>query len=87
MGKYVAQKTTSFLFETLSEQLFNLPRNEALEKAYKFFEVKPNASKREIDEAYRRLYLKHFPDNGGLFEDFMYVHHCMAVIKAARNEL
>lgn len=73
--------------DLLTEMIFGLPKEEALENAYKYFGLKMTASNDEINSAFRRLCQKNHPDKGGCLVEFHRTQLHMAVIKAARGSL
>jgi hypothetical protein len=87
IGGIISSTAMNLLIDRLTQSLFGIPKDEALENAYNFFGVKVTASNNEINTAFRKLCLKHHPDKGGKSEDFYLVQVNMGVIKAARGEL
>ena len=87
IGGIGASQAANFLSDRLTQKLFGIPKEEALENAYNYFGVKMNASNDEINSSYRKLCLQHHPDKGGNTGDFHFVQVNMAVIKAARGQL
>lgn len=87
VGGIIGSKLAETLSDLLTQKLFGLPKEEALENAYNFFGVKMTASNNEINTSYRKLCLQHHPDKGGREEKFIEVQTNLAVIKAARKEL
>ena len=87
VGSVLFASTVSFFSDRLTQWLFGLPREEALENAFRYFNLKCDASNNEINTVYRKLCKKHHPDKGGRAEDFHFVQYNMAVIKASRGEL
>jgi hypothetical protein len=87
IGGIVGSKLGETLSNILTQKLFGLPKEEALENAYNFFGVKMTASNNEINTSYKNLCLRHHPDKGGSEEKFIEVQTNLAVIKEARNEL
>lgn len=76
-----------YFIEYMTSKLFGLPKDAALENAYKFFGVDMNASNEEINKIYRAMCLKKHPDKGGSSEDFIEVQLHMGVIKLARGDM
>jgi hypothetical protein len=87
IGGIISSQAINFLIDRLTQSLFEIPKDEALENAYNFIGVKMTASNNEINTAFRKLCLKHHPDKGGKSEDFLLVQVHMGVIKLARGEL
>ncbi|XP_072398105.1 uncharacterized protein [Diabrotica undecimpunctata] len=71
----------------MTEKIFDVPKSEALENAYNFFDLRNKASNHQINTAYRQKCLEYHPDKGGSSEMFHKVQMEMAVIKAAKGEL
>uniref|UniRef100_A0AC34FD17 J domain-containing protein n=1 Tax=Panagrolaimus sp. ES5 TaxID=591445 RepID=A0AC34FD17_9BILA len=67
-------------------QIFDLPKTEALEKAYQYLGVHHRASDAEVSEAYRKRLLIDHPDKGGSNEAFYKLQTYMAIIQAARGK-
>uniref|UniRef100_A0A6P7HIM7 Uncharacterized protein LOC114349335 n=1 Tax=Diabrotica virgifera virgifera TaxID=50390 RepID=A0A6P7HIM7_DIAVI len=75
------------LSQWMTEKIFDVPKSEALENAYNFFNLRNHASNHQINTAYRQKCLEYHPDKGGSEEKFHKVQMEMAVIKAAKGEL
>jgi hypothetical protein len=85
IGGIISSQQASSWIDSWTQSIFGIPKDEALENAYNFFGVKMTASNYEINNAYRKLCLKHHPDKGGKSEDFLLVQIKMGVIKLARG--
>ena len=86
-GGMLSSQAASVLSDRLTQWLFGIPKEEALENAYRFLGVQMTSSNHDINTAFHRLCLRHHPDKGGRAEDFHMVQLSMGVIKAARGEL
>lgn len=86
VGGVLGSHWASLLSDRLTQKLFGIPKEVALENAYRFFGVDIAASNEEITAAYHRLCLKCHPDKGGSSEDFVEVQVHMGVIKVARGD-
>lgn len=75
------------LSDRLTQYIFHIPKDEALENAYNFIGVKPTASNNEIKTAFRMLCNKYYPEekNGEKCKFVELLNH-MAIIKAAREQ-
>uniref|UniRef100_A0A914P0J2 J domain-containing protein n=1 Tax=Panagrolaimus davidi TaxID=227884 RepID=A0A914P0J2_9BILA len=80
--------TAAHFSEEFTQWFFDLPKTEALEKAYNALEVHHTASNSEINRAFRSLSMIYHPDRrSGSEERFMELQIYMAIIKAARGQL
>lgn len=87
LGGVISYSVMNLLIDRLTQKLFDIPKDEALENAYAFLGVKMSSSNSEINAAFHRLCLKYHPDKpGGSAEDFHFLQLTMAVIKVARGE-
>ena len=86
VGGIVISGATRLVFDRLTQNLFDLPKGEAVENAYRYLEVNPTASNEEVNIAFRKLCLKHYPNNGGSEAEFFILQNNMAVIREARGE-
>lgn len=86
MGSFLGGKASSELIDHLTLHVFDLPKSEALENAYNFFEVSRHATNHEINKAYRKKSLQYHPDKRGSEEKFINVQVQMSIIKAARKD-
>ena len=74
------------LCDRLTQWLFDLPQSEALENAYNFLKISPEASNSETNSRYRQLSLKYHPDKGGDRDDWTRLQYSMAIIREDRRE-
>uniref|UniRef100_A0AC34FCR7 J domain-containing protein n=1 Tax=Panagrolaimus sp. ES5 TaxID=591445 RepID=A0AC34FCR7_9BILA len=74
------------LSDVLTREIFDLPKTEALEKAYRYLGVHHRASDAEVSEAYRKRLLIDHPDKGGSNEAFYKLQTYIAIIHVARLE-
>lgn len=86
IGGAVAANFANFASDRLTQLLFGLPKEVAVENAYKYLGVACNASNADVNAAFRKLCLKHHPDKGGDKQDFIDLQSCMTVIKKSRGE-
>ena len=88
-GGYFGSIIGSRLSDHLTEKLFGVTKDVALNNAYAYFGVPVTASNAEINTAYRRACLTHHPDKreDGDGTEFNLIQINMAVIKAARSDL
>ena len=86
VGGWVSAAGTGYLSDWMTQRMFGLPKDEALENAYRYLGVKMTASNAEINSAFRRLCLKHHRDKGGNRDDFFILQCNMGTIRLARNE-
>jgi len=70
----------------LATNLFNLPKEKAVEEAYRFFKVPFDASNDDINRAYKRKCLETHPDKGGDKEEFQKVQTMMQILRMHRRE-
>jgi hypothetical protein len=87
VGGVAGSAITGSLSDWLTQQIFNLPKDVALENAYRFLGLQYGASNDEINSSFRRLVLRYHPDKGGDREDFQKLQSCMAIIKLSRGEV
>nr|XP_047142612.1 uncharacterized protein LOC105849733 [Hydra vulgaris] len=73
--------------DRLTEWLFGVSREVALENAYKFFNLKSTASNKEINYAFNQLCKKFDPKSGGNEDEYYFVQVNMAIIKGSKNNL
>ena len=69
-----------------TQKIFGVPKEEALENAYRFLGLPCDATNNEINETFRGLTLKYHPKNGGNGEDWHNLQISMSVIKASKGE-
>ena len=86
VGGLILTEFANEVVDLLTRCLFGLPQSEALENAYNFLEITPEASNSDINSKYRHLSLKYHPDKGGKRDDWTRLQYSMAVIKEARGE-
>jgi DnaJ domain len=87
IGGLITSTVAEKLIDWLTQKIFDLPKDVAVEKAYDFLGVKPSASNTEINAAFRRLCLQYHPDKGGDQEKFIQLQSQMGLIKLHRDEL
>ena len=87
VGGVTSANLASTLVGKLTSKIFDLPKSEALERAYGYFGLRQSASNGEITSAYRKRCLEHHPDKGGDLHKFTEVQSNMAIIKASRGDL
>ncbi|OQV16091.1 hypothetical protein BV898_09727 [Hypsibius exemplaris] len=88
VGGMVASSVANVVIDRITQSLFGVPKDIALENAYNFIGVKMTASNHDINQKYYALSRKCHPDRqNGNTEDFQILQFNMAVIKAARGEL
>ena len=75
-----------YLTDWMTQKMFGLPKDEALENAYRYLDVEMTASNAKINTAFRKLCLKHHPDKGGKKEDFLLLQFNTEIIREARGE-
>lgn len=86
-GGIISSNAARLLSDRLTQKLFGVPKDEALENAHRFLGVSTTCSNEDINKAYRALCLKHHPDKGGKAADFHLVQVNMAIVKVARGEV
>uniref|UniRef100_A0A914PBZ1 J domain-containing protein n=1 Tax=Panagrolaimus davidi TaxID=227884 RepID=A0A914PBZ1_9BILA len=87
LGAITGSLTAGHISETFTRWLFDLPKTEALEKAYNVFGVYHNSPNSEVNKAFRNLCRKYHPDKaGGSHNKFTEIQYYMTIIKAARGE-
>lgn len=85
-GSVIGSKTAEYLSDRLTVWIFGLPKEEALAKAYLFFELSSSASNSDINSRYRKLALEYHPDKGGDKEMWTKLQYYLAIIREARGE-
>ena len=73
VGGIAAASVMSALSDWVTQKIFNLPKEEALENAYRFLGLSYGASNDQINTAFNRLVLKknkYDSDKGGSYEDW-----------------
>uniref|UniRef100_A0A914W1C7 J domain-containing protein n=1 Tax=Plectus sambesii TaxID=2011161 RepID=A0A914W1C7_9BILA len=86
IGGLAGSSGGGLLINMLTQELFDIPKDEALENAYNFLGVSRHATNNEINKAYRSLSLKYHPDKAGSQQEFVKLQACMEIIKVARGE-
>lgn len=84
-GGIVSSHVANLLCDRLTQSIFGLPKDVAVENAYKFLGVPMTASNSEVNTAFRTLCLQHHPDKGGKTDDFLVVQLHMSIIREARQ--
>lgn len=86
LGGAAGSFTASTFSEWLTEYLFNLPKQVAVENAYRYLGLSSSCSDVELKKQYRTLALLYHPDKkGGSSEDFHKLQISTAIIKQARG--
>ncbi|CAL8124584.1 unnamed protein product [Orchesella dallaii] len=85
-GGLLCGLTAKALTDSITRKIFDLPKEVAVERAYKFLGVHHKASNNEVNKQFHRLALICHPDKGGRKEDFHLLQFHMANIKLARGE-
>ncbi len=85
VGGWASAAGVGYLSDLMTQKLFGLPKEEALENAYRYLGVEMTASNAEVNTAFRKLCLKHHPDKGGKQDDFFILQCNMGTIKLARG--
>ena len=86
VGGNAAASVMRALSDWVTQKIFNLPKEEALENSHRFLGLSYGASNDEINAAFKRLVLKYHPDKGGSYKDWHKLQVSMAVIKASKGE-
>lgn len=86
LGGVASASMATTLSDWINQKIFNLPRDEALENAYRFLELTCNASNDQINSSYRRLALEYHPDKGGSYEQWHKLQLSMGLVKISRGE-
>jgi len=87
VGGLISGGLAKLIIEELTESIFDLPKDEAVEKAYRYFGLHHKCSNEELNKAYRKKCRQHHPDKGGNEEDFLRVQSHFAIIKMHRGEM
>lgn len=87
VGCVAGSEITSSLSDWLTQKIFDLPKDVALENAYRFLGLQYGASNGEINAGFRRLVLIHHPDRGGNYENWHKLQLSMAIIKLSKGEI
>ena len=85
-GGVLSSAAISVLSDYLTQKIFGIPKEKALENAYNFLDVNMTASNHDINTAFRKLCLKYHPDKGGNIDEFLKLQFHMTVIKGARGD-
>jgi len=86
VGGVSAAVSMEILCDFLTQKIFGLPKEVALENAYRYFGLGMSPTNNQINEAYRMMCLKHHPDKGGRTEDFQCVQIQLSIIRFHREE-
>jgi DnaJ domain len=86
IGGLIVSITAEKCIDWLTQKIFDLPQDVAVERAYDYLGVKPSASNSDINAAFRRLCLLYHPDKGGNKEKFFELQSNMSIIKLHRGE-
>ncbi len=86
LGGTLSSSLASTLINHLTDWIFDLPKNAALERAYHFLGVHHTADNAAINSAYRQLALKYHPDKGGRDEKFLDLQIALQAIKCSREQ-
>ncbi len=86
VGGVVGSALSSSLSQWLTEYFFKLPKDEALEDAYKFLKLNSDASVDEINESFRRLANEYNPNKEGNKDNFEKLQYYMSIIKLHKGE-
>jgi hypothetical protein len=89
VGGVACATAANNLSDWLTQKIFNLPKDAAVENAYIFLELKygNGPSNEKINSSFRQLALKYHPDKGGSYEDWHKLQVSMAVIKLSKGEI
>ena len=86
VGGWASAAGVGYLSDLMTQKIFGLPKEEALENAYRYLGVEMTASNAVVNTAFRKLCLKHHPDKGGKQDDFLILQCKMGIIKLARGD-
>jgi hypothetical protein len=88
-GAYIGSNISGNLSNTLSSELFDLPKDVALENASKSLGLSHKATNQEINShlRFRKLCLEYHSDKGGSAEKFHQLQCSMSVIKISKGEV
>jgi len=87
-GSFVGNIGGGILARYITQQIFGIPEDEALENAYNFLGLESDAENNEINYAFRRLCLKHHPDRPkGNADKFIKLQVNLQIIKTSRGEI
>ena len=85
VGGVLSAEICSRISDWITQKIFNLPKSEAVENAYRVLGVPHNTSNSEINTKFRKLCLEHHPDKGGNVEDFYKLQYAMQVLRMSRE--
>lgn len=86
VGATIGTSIVGSITRSLTKTIFNLPADEALENAYRFFDLDQHASNEDINTAFLERCKTMHPDNGdGSPDNFMILQSNMQIIKCARG--
>lgn len=86
-GGIASATAMTALSDWATQKLFNLPKEEALENAYRFLGLTYGASNYQINASFRRLALEYHPDKGGSYENWHQLQLSMGLIKVSKGEI
>ena len=81
---YIGAVTGNILTDVLTKDLFDLPQNEAIEKAYNFLGVNRGATDEEVRNAYKEKLFTYHPDKGGSNDQFLELQLSIGIIFSVR---
>lgn len=91
VGAVLCGVTSAFVVNKISDwmtqKLFNLPKEEALENAYRFLGLSYGASNEHINANYKNLAVKYHPDKGGSYEQWHQLQVSYSLIKISKGEI
>ncbi|WAR26011.1 hypothetical protein MAR_011715 [Mya arenaria] len=76
-----------YICDSLNDKMFQIPKSEALDKAYSFLGVPMTASNGEINSRYRKLSRKYHADKGGDSQKWTELQCSLAIIRKARGDM
>jgi len=83
----IAASVVNYLVDRLTQWIFGVPKDVALENAYRYFKIEITASHSEINKAFHAKCRQHHPDRGGRHEDFLIVQLHMNTIRMSKGLL
>mmetsp|Transcript_59954 Transcript_59954/g.104899 ORF Transcript_59954/g.104899 Transcript_59954/m.104899 type:complete len:304 (-) Transcript_59954:217-1128(-) len=86
IGSVVGSMVGASFTDKLTQWFFDIPKDAALENAYKFLEVHHDSDNPTVNKRFKELCLKYHPDKLGNAEDFHKLQVSMQVIKLAREQ-
>lgn len=87
VGGVISSTVASTFSDWATQKIFNLPKEEALENAYRFLGLSYGASNNEINSCFRLLALEYHPDKGGSYEDWHKLQLSLGLIKISKGEI